>query len=240
MQEFPWPRSLWLVRHGESTANVADFAAAQARSLRLDIAVNDIDVPLSQTGERQAEALGHWLKEQPADRKPSLVVSSAYRRAQQTAEIALGVAQLDALPRLVDERFRDREQGVLDRLTRAGVMDAFPDEASRHDYLGKFWYRPPAGESWADVALRVRSALLELRLTAPEERVMVFTHDVTVLVTRYVVEQLAVPDAVALSGLVPNCSVTRYEREDGRLALDAFADTTAVEQAARTPVTSHD
>lgn len=240
MQGFAWPRALWLVRHGESTANVADLAAVRDHALRLDVSINDIDVPLSDTGARQAAALGAWLKALPVGRRPTLIVSSAYVRAQQTAEIALVAAGLENLPRVVDERFRDREQGVLDRLTRAGVLDAFPDEARRRDYLGKFWYRPLGGESWADVALRVRSALLELRLTMPEERVMVFTHDVTVLVTRYVVEQLSAPDAIALSGRVANCSVTSYERRDGRLALDAFADTTAVEQAAETPVTAHD
>jgi len=36
-------------------------------------------------------------------------------------------------------------------------------EAARRARLGKLYYRPPGGESWADVALRLRSFLSELR-----------------------------------------------------------------------------
>ncbi len=63
---------------------------------------------------------------------------------------------------LTDERLRDRELGILDRLTRLGVKTRYPDEAERRLWLGKLYYRPPGGESWADVALRLRSILDEL------------------------------------------------------------------------------
>ena len=44
-------------------------------------------------------------------------------------------------------------------MTRSGIREQYPEEAQRRDLLGKFYYRPPGGESWADVALRVRSLL---------------------------------------------------------------------------------
>ena len=44
-------------------------------------------------------------------------------------------------------------------MTGAGIREQYPDEAQRRDLLGKFYYRPPGGESWADVALRIRSLL---------------------------------------------------------------------------------
>ena len=53
---------------------------------------------------------------------------------------------------------------------RRHAEEHYPDEAKRRDLLGKFYYRPPGGESWADVALRIRSVLategLRLRLRA--------------------------------------------------------------------------
>ena len=54
----PGPSVLWLVRHGESMGNVADAQAQQAGAGRLELDVRDPDVPLSDTGRAQAEALG--------------------------------------------------------------------------------------------------------------------------------------------------------------------------------------
>ena len=58
-----------------------------------------------------------------------------------------------------DERLRERDFGAFDGMTGAGIREQYPDEAKRRDLLGKFYYRPPGGESWADVALRIRSLL---------------------------------------------------------------------------------
>jgi broad specificity phosphatase PhoE len=236
----PLPAALWLVRHGESDGNVANAIARRNHALRLDLDVNDIDVPLSPLGRTQATALGKWFGRLDPPQRPTVAVVSPYIRARQTAELVLEAAGLAGLPVLYDERFRDREQGVIDRLTGAGLRDVYPEEAERRDYLGKFWYRPMGGESWADVALRVRAALLELRLTMPDERVLVVSHDVTILMVRYVIEQLGAADVVALSGKLPNCSVTRYEREGDKLRLDAFADATALEEDDDAEVTAHE
>jgi probable phosphoglycerate mutase len=225
-----WPKSLWLVRHGESEGNLANDRAHRTKALRLEIDVNDIEIPLSETGTEQAQTLGRWLREQEPDTLPSHAVVSPYLRAHETARLILEEADLGGLPVMVDERLRDREQGVLDRLTRAGFRDRYPEEAERHDYLGKFWYRPLGGESWADVALRMRAALLDIRLAYAGERVLVVTHDVPILIARYVLEALSTTEAVALSGQVKNCSVTKYELAgEGALQLDAFNDTTALD-----------
>jgi probable phosphoglycerate mutase len=48
----------------------------------------------------------------------------------------------------IDERLREKEFGILDRLTRAGIEEQFPDQAEFRRLLGKFYHRPPGGESW--------------------------------------------------------------------------------------------
>ena len=53
-----WPSRLWLVRHGESAGNVARDAAHAIGSENIDIKARDVDVPLSELGERQAAVLG--------------------------------------------------------------------------------------------------------------------------------------------------------------------------------------
>jgi probable phosphoglycerate mutase len=80
-----WPIKLWVVRHGESAGNVARDAAHAAGVAVIDIEARDVDVPLSQLGERQAAALGHWFASLPPDERPNVVLSSPYLRAQSTA-----------------------------------------------------------------------------------------------------------------------------------------------------------
>jgi broad specificity phosphatase PhoE len=228
------------VRHGESFGNVANNAARESHALRLDLDVNDIDVGLTDDGQRQAEAVGRWLAEASSDQQPTRVLVSPYARTQQTAQLIVDTAGRDDLPIDVDERLRDREQGVLDRLTNAGVRDAYPEEATRREYVGKFWYRPPGGESWADIALRLRALLLEVRLTLPAERMLVVTHDVPILVSRYILERLAADDVTVLSGRLRNCSVTSYRMGAGGegMELDMFNDTTALDRDDSAPITA--
>src|SRR5688572_4879383 len=58
-----WPASLLLVRHAESLGNLAREAAEQSGAGFIDIAERDMDVDLSERGERQARAMGRWLAE---------------------------------------------------------------------------------------------------------------------------------------------------------------------------------
>ena len=59
--EQKWPQEIWLVRHGQSAGNVARDAAEAAAGHLIDIAERDVDVPLSELGVRQSQALGDWF-----------------------------------------------------------------------------------------------------------------------------------------------------------------------------------
>ena len=228
----PWPAAMWVVRHGESAGNVARDAAEADGRERLDLVTRDVDVPLSELGERQARALGRWMGARDEQERPTVVWTSPYLRAQQSAEIAVQEAGLD-LPTVVDERLREREFGVLDGLTRRGITTQFPEESERRALLGKFYHRPPGGESWTDVAQRLRAVLDEIRIDARGERVLLMGHQVVVLLTRYVLEGMderTVLDVDA-QGDVANCSVTSYalDAEQGRLRLQTYNEVTPME-----------
>ena len=229
----PWPASLWVVRHGESAGNVARDEAESQGLERLDLSHRDVDVPLSELGRRQAAALGRWTAGQPRDEQPTVLWTSPYVRAQQTAQIALETAGLD-VPVVVDERLREREFGVLDGLTRRGITAQFPDESERRASIGKFYHRPPGGESWVDVAFRLRAVLEEIRIDARGERVLLMAHQVVVLLTRYVLERMDERTVLDIDaeGEVANCAVTSYVLDDqaGRLRLDRYNEVAPLEE----------
>ena len=209
-------RQLILVRHGESEGNTVAAAAEDAGDLRIAVPARDADVVLSDLGRSQAASLGRRLATLEGDDRPDVLWVSTYRRARETAEIALAAAGLE-LPQRVDDRLRDRELGILDTLTSHGVAQLHPDEAERRRFLGKYYYRPPGGESWADVALRLRSVLADLEATV-DGTVLVVTHDAVVTLFRSVLEHIEELDLLeqARRFPVPNTSVTRLmRRADG-------------------------
>jgi 2,3-bisphosphoglycerate-dependent phosphoglycerate mutase len=220
MTEQRWPDRLWIVRHGESAGNVARDAAYATGLAVIDIAERDVDVPLSPRGEQQAVALGEWFAAQAADEKPNVVLVSPYLRARETAERIerAGGADLSG-PRTIDERLREKEFGVLDRLTRIGIEQQFPDQAALRARIGKFYFRPPGGESWCDVILRLRSVLdtVSLHHSQPGARVLIVAHQVIVLCLRYLIESMTEGEILAIdrAGEVANCSVTSYRLDHG-------------------------
>jgi probable phosphoglycerate mutase len=227
---------LWLSRHGESVANVAATAAERDGLDVIPIDIRDADVPLSATGREQAEALAGWVAAHRSELDVFWV--SPYLRARETLALAMGEAG-PAATVLVDERLRDRELGVLDLLTRRGVARRHPEEAERRRRLGKYYHRPPGGESWADVALRLRSFLGDAGEGAGSTA-MIVAHDAVVMLLLSLLLDLGETELLefAASHTVLNASVTHIVRRDTRWELREFS---AIEhlQSEGAPVTVH-
>ena len=256
-----WPELLYIVRHGESAGNVARDAAIEAGEPMIDIDVRDVDVPLSQLGQRQATAVGRWFGSLPQNERPNIVLTSPYLRSRHTAGLIVKTAGMrgeamrgvrqeaagmreDSYSLIVDERFREKEFGILDRLTAVGVKEQFPDQAEFRRLLGKFYHRPPGGESWCDVILRLRSATEMISREYCGERVLIVCHAVVVLCMRYVLEHLTEAELLAIDkkAEIANCSVTSYEHDEalgprGNLRLKLFNFVAPLEEAGA-PVTS--
>ena len=237
-REQTWPDSLFIVRHGQSAGNVARDAAEAAGLPIIDIATRDVDVPLSLLGEQQATALGRWFGAMPGDQCPTVVLTSPYLRARGTAQRVIDAARIEDVPLVVDERLREKEFGIIDRLTTLGITQKFPEEAMRYAHLGKFYYRPPGGESWCDVILRLRSVIDSLALDYCRERVLIVGHQVVVYCFRYLLERLTEDEILAIDREknVANCSVTSYAfdpalERHGALALRLFNFVAPLEEA---------
>lgn len=244
MPKRPPPARIWIARHGESAGNVAWRDAETSGLHQIEVSPRDADVPLSELGKRQSEALGRWLGALPVDERPTRIYVSPYTRAKETARHLIAAGGLGEVPVRLDERLREKEFGVLNRLTVAGILASHPEQAELRAILGKLYYRPPGGESWCDIILRLRSFWDTLRLDDEGERVLVVCHSVITMCLRYVLEELDEEQVLSIDKAVDvaNCAITSYVKREGDgvsgtgLALELFNFVAPLEEAGE-PVT---
>jgi len=216
-----WPQRLWVIRHGQSAGNVArDYAEENAITL-IELEHRDADVPLSELGERQSAALAAWVSGLPESERPDVVLASPYRRARQTAEAVAAALGQPASSLVIDERLREKEFGVLDRYTSSGIVSTFPELAAQRKLVGKFYFRPPGGESWCDVILRLRGVVGDLQRNHVGSRVVIVAHQVIVNCMRYLLEGLDERTILDIDreSDVPNCGVVEYAVQPGQTGL---------------------
>ncbi|GAA1284015.1 MULTISPECIES: histidine phosphatase family protein [Brachybacterium] len=146
---------LVLVRHGQTEFN---------REGRLQ---GQVDIPLNETGARQAAVLAAAIAENP----PDLIVSSPLERARDTARIVGQACELDVT---TDEAFLERSFGQWEGLRGEEIRRHWPEEHA--DWRA---HRPVAGldlEDRPEVAARVAEACRRLAAENTGRTVMVVAH----------------------------------------------------------------
>jgi broad specificity phosphatase PhoE len=129
--------TLYLLRHGESEANVGRVFAARK-----------VDPPLTAEGIRQAEAQGEFLKSVGL----TAIHASTLLRARQTAEVVSRHCELDVC---YHDALREVHVGVLD-----GESQNDPEKWALHETVKAQWEQGvteagyPGGESLAEVGER--------------------------------------------------------------------------------------
>jgi ribonuclease H / adenosylcobalamin/alpha-ribazole phosphatase len=158
----PWrpagvtPTTTILLRHGQTPLSAEKrFAGA-------------VDVPLTDTGVRQAEAAAARLA---ARGGLDLIVTSPLQRARQTADV---VAAATGAAVQLEEGLREGSFGKWEGLSFAEASGQWPEEMAA--WLAHPGTPPPGGESFADVALRVGAALDELLAAQPGRTVLIVSH----------------------------------------------------------------
>ncbi len=191
-----WPSLFAVMRHAESLATERrkHLEQVSSRDVNLGLDMRDVDVPLAPEGRENARLTGRRLNDWgPFD----VLYVSPYKRTIETAEEVL--SGLQHRPLLVkEERLREKEWGIFEGLTKHGIREKHPEEHERRKRVGKYFFRPPGGESYADVNLRVHSFIGTLVREHPGQRVLVITHQVVVLSFRKLLERLEEEDIIAL------------------------------------------
>lgn len=167
-------------------------------------------------GIKQSQNLGKWFASQVE--LPTIIYTSPYFRALETTRILVANSdgKLNNVVVKTDERLREREFGVFDCLTKEGAIEKFPELCDLRERWGKFYFRPPAGESWVDVIFRLRSLIETDFSKMAEERILIITHEVVIRCFRYILENLTETEILKIDAAsdVENSAITSYEFDE--------------------------
>ena len=180
---------LYLTRHGQTDWNLQDKVQGKT------------DIPLNETGIRQAHMLSEALADTPID----LALTSPLRRAYETCAIvceAHGIPY-ETCPELIEQNF-----GIFEGINRFDP-----------DYLaekGRFFARFPEGESFLDVAGRIYPFLERCIAGYPDRNVLIVAHNgICRIIHSYFCDM---SDTDFLNFQLRNCEVREYDcRSAGKL-----------------------
>jgi len=182
--------SIWLVRHGESTWNVAGLAQGH----------NDV-AELTDRGRTQASDAARQFRDRPV----RAIYASDLRRALQTGAAFAAVL---GLPVFTDERLRERSLGVLEGVPSAAIGPSVTglDDGRVADPDA----RPAGGESVRDLYNRAAEFIDELAAMVDDDDagdIVVVAHGGTVRVLEAYLR--GIPADQMAWGPVTNATVVR-------------------------------
>ena len=155
------PTRVLLLRHAE-TVNPLVFHGAES------------DVGLSERGRRQAERLTPVL----AESRPAAVISSAMRRAVDTAA---PVAAACGLTLRVEPDLHERRVGALSGTSTLGKEGVWPDTLRRW-VAGETGYAPPGAESFDAIRDRVLPVWRRLTCEYEGQTMVMVAHGIVIRV----------------------------------------------------------
>lgn len=160
------PKSVLLVRHGESWSNVAKTFACRT-----------VDPGLTQRGLHESLRVAQWLRGQNV----SDIYSSPLRRATETAS---EIAHTLGLRVVIIDGFREVDVGILEGHSSCAKWKA-------HDHIVDAWKQGqwqiafPNGENFHGLMDRARTALHDVVASSSTGGAVVITHGALLLAIRY-------------------------------------------------------
>ncbi len=147
---------LYLIRHGETDYNNAMRFQGQT------------DIPLNQTGIRQAEKLAEFFRAIPLD----AIYTSSLQRAAKTAEIIAGAKGMEVIR---TDALKEMCFGVWENMNSVDIQKKFAKEWKEF-FAHPASTRLPEGESMADVQKRAYPEVKQILDAYPEGNVAFVAH----------------------------------------------------------------
>ncbi|MEI7620209.1 MAG: phosphoglycerate mutase family protein [Candidatus Falkowbacteria bacterium] len=212
------PRNLFLVRHGQSEGNKVrrEFEETSNESSFSDEFMNlhESQYALTALGIEQAEKAGRWFQKNNIISFDRMLVSNNVRAMQTAAYLNLPQALW-----MEDFNLRERDSGLFNVIKPSNKDLNYPNEQRFND-VQPFFFRPPQGESLADVCLRVKVVLDTLARECDGTNVIIVCHGHVMRVFRIILERMSLQRINEFLtteeewGRVPNCSIIHYTRSD--------------------------
>ena len=170
---------IFLIRHGESISNAGENYQNR---------IPDHLVSLTERGKQQAYENGRWLlnycREQQVDLSKARIWRSPFLRTRQTCDEFnkhLNIADVREDITLIEQQY-----GLFDSIPFEKWGELYPNEFAEYERqmanFGKFYTKPPLGESPFDVAIRIHQFMGTIYRDQEKsgiDTLFIFTHGTT-------------------------------------------------------------
>lgn len=208
------PKNLILVRHGRSEGNSVNSKFRKSKNNELFtqefLDRHESEYRLTEQGVRQAKEAGDWLAHHFNETFDRAYVST-HKRALETA-VHLGLSE----DWMKDFRLRERDGGLFNTISPKERDELFKHE-QKHAKEYPFLWRPPQGESIADVTLRMKSVIETLYREFEGKNVIIVNHGHVIRAFRILLERVQNYDELCSNQgeyAVHNCSIWHYTRQN--------------------------
>jgi len=212
------PKNLFLVRHGQSEGNLVrrQYEESGKESFFTEefLGLHESQYQLTENGIWQAKQAGKWFKENNFLNFDRLLVSNNVRAMQTAAYLSLPKAWW-----MIDYNLRERDGGLFNVMKPSKRDKDYADQQKFYD-TQPFLFRPPQGESIADVCQRIKIVLDTMARECDGKDVIIVNHGHVMRVFRIILERMSLQQAneilvsPAEAMRVPNCSIIHYTREN--------------------------
>ena len=216
-QLFGMPLDLYIVRHGQSIGNLTrkKFEDSGDESFYSEkfLSLHESQYPLTKLGRTQAKQAGKWFWDNQILFFDRMLVSNNVR-AMETASCL----KLPEPKWKVDFNLRERDAGFFNNI-KPSAKKNYSDQQKFHDSQ-PFLFRPPQGESIADVCLRVKIVLDTLSRECNGKKVIIVCHGHVMRVFRIILERMSPSKINSFIttpeewGRIPNCAIIHYTRRN--------------------------
>lgn len=215
---FKWPKNLVLIRHGESEHNLERFLIGAGKKDGFSEKMKNTrnaDISLTKKGIKQAEKTGEFLRKEY--KNFDAVFISPFKRAQETALRILDAWKNNAPKMITEERIREKEFGIFHAFTKQEIKEKYPEWHHLKEIEGKYYYRPPGGESYPDIALRIHSFLGTLTRDYSKKNVLVVSHSAVLLMFHKLLTRMTEEEILKLDkeNEIKNCGIIAYALDSG-------------------------
>jgi 2,3-bisphosphoglycerate-dependent phosphoglycerate mutase len=190
---------------GDKKFKIYLFRHGQTRFNRDGMFTGWTDSRITKKGREDAKIVAERLKK----RRFQVAIHTRLTRSKETLDIVMK-GHPECVLVLEDDRMIERNYGRLSRFLHWGIVKKFG--AKKYDEWHRSWtVRPPKGESFADVEVRVRSFIKDLKKFIKKNKVNVAisAHGNSIRLFRKIIEGASQKEAI--SWFIPYDGVFEYK-----------------------------